>query len=585
MALEKREITAIVLGSFFLAFLLFLLFEPSLTGDVALAFSGQQNNFLEGKTINPPVMLTLDVTDSIPDSAELSMKIGDKFSGTKKISEILSSISPPLTCAAGKCSAAGPHTIDTAVFGAVLTNIVQADGKPVPFTLEISLKDGGNNLVNPITMPIFIIKDVFLDYPNITGGMFSPVRVDDKKNIEKYYKDFSAGDTLLCSANYTKGFDSPVLTFKFYKPGDSISAPTRTIISTSSDAVCGAYGNVNYCNAFYKVNNSARGQWSCVVSASNSKGSSLPFTVPGVAVMVGSVPKLVKGIPILNCNDTIKLSEHFSDADGDEVKYKLSGFKVITPTITGDVLSFSSSGDATEDIELIVYDLYTNLEDALSEKVTVTCGKGEGATGACAENWEYGEWSACVDGIQVRTATDANSCGTTASREPLEQRCAGGGEGSASVGTNESGNVSAAGSESTSSSGGGGFLIVLLVVIFALVLGGGLVFILKMNKPKKKEEEEEEEEEKKEEKPRVDDRPLKRYVKWAAARNASAKEMKDNLLKKGWDKDAVENAVNIEVLKKYVSGKVGKGVDKGRVRVSLETKGWKKEVLDEVFSE
>jgi hypothetical protein len=41
----------------------------------------------------------------------------------------------------------------------------------------------------------------------------------------------------------------------------------------------------------------------------------------------------------------------------------------------------------------------------------------------CTENWSCGNWSSCAGGTQVRTCTDANSCGTTTNRPPLSQSC------------------------------------------------------------------------------------------------------------------------------------------------------------------
>ena len=41
----------------------------------------------------------------------------------------------------------------------------------------------------------------------------------------------------------------------------------------------------------------------------------------------------------------------------------------------------------------------------------------------CVEDWEYGEWSDCVGEIQVRSAWDANECGTSVNRSALTQSC------------------------------------------------------------------------------------------------------------------------------------------------------------------
>lgn len=42
----------------------------------------------------------------------------------------------------------------------------------------------------------------------------------------------------------------------------------------------------------------------------------------------------------------------------------------------------------------------------------------------CQESWVYSEWTVCASGVQTRTATDSNNCGTTLLRLPLSQYCA-----------------------------------------------------------------------------------------------------------------------------------------------------------------
>jgi PGF-pre-PGF domain-containing protein len=41
----------------------------------------------------------------------------------------------------------------------------------------------------------------------------------------------------------------------------------------------------------------------------------------------------------------------------------------------------------------------------------------------CVENWVCGDWSSCSDGIQTRTCSDANVCGTVNSKPALSQTC------------------------------------------------------------------------------------------------------------------------------------------------------------------
>ncbi|MBI5228599.1 CehA/McbA family metallohydrolase [Candidatus Micrarchaeota archaeon] len=42
---------------------------------------------------------------------------------------------------------------------------------------------------------------------------------------------------------------------------------------------------------------------------------------------------------------------------------------------------------------------------------------------ACVENWECGEWGACVNGVQRRSCVDSNSCGTDSEKPEEESMC------------------------------------------------------------------------------------------------------------------------------------------------------------------
>ncbi|OGF73656.1 hypothetical protein A3J56_00110 [Candidatus Giovannonibacteria bacterium RIFCSPHIGHO2_02_FULL_46_20] len=41
----------------------------------------------------------------------------------------------------------------------------------------------------------------------------------------------------------------------------------------------------------------------------------------------------------------------------------------------------------------------------------------------CTESWSCGGWSSCINSAQTRTCADANNCGTTNSKPPLNQSC------------------------------------------------------------------------------------------------------------------------------------------------------------------
>jgi len=106
----------------------------------------------------------------------------------------------------------------------------------------------------------------------------------------------------------------------------------------------------------------------------------------------------------------------------------LNGWASLSPNLKNSV-SFSGGNSK-----------YCNSETARNTTLigthnwTITDG-GEGCV--CIENWACSEWSSCSDGVQTRTCSDLNSCGTETSK-PIEiQICSSGGGGSS--GGSESG--------------------------------------------------------------------------------------------------------------------------------------------------
>ena len=60
------------------------------------------------------------------------------------------------------------------------------------------------------------------------------------------------------------------------------------------------------------------------------------------------------------------------------------------------------------------------------QSTPLTGGGTTGGTSAppvCTPNWSCSQWSDCVNGLQTRSCTDTNNCGTTANRPALSQSC------------------------------------------------------------------------------------------------------------------------------------------------------------------
>lgn len=90
--------------------------------------------------------------------------------------------------------------------------------------------------------------------------------------------------------------------------------------------------------------------------------------------------------------------------------------------------TFSTNHTATITInpdETFYYEIQTSTE---ASGDTETWGPYS-TTYSCTESWTCGSWSTCDGGLQNRTCTDSNNCGTTDSRPAINQSCSLGGGG------------------------------------------------------------------------------------------------------------------------------------------------------------
>jgi len=61
--------------------------------------------------------------------------------------------------------------------------------------------------------------------------------------------------------------------------------------------------------------------------------------------------------------------------------------------------------------------------EATSPSLSYFAVNGEEAAAPCVENWSCTDWSVCVEGIQTRTCTDLNDCGTNVNKPVESQSC------------------------------------------------------------------------------------------------------------------------------------------------------------------
>lgn len=121
---------------------------------------------------------------------------------------------------------------------------------------------------------------------------------------------------------------------------------------------------------------------------------------------------------------TIAVTATASDAVGVVgVRFKLDGQNLGSEDTTAPYsVNWNTTGatNASHTLTAVARDAAGNTNT--SAAVTVTVNNAV----SCVEDWTTipcGDWSACVNSSQSRTCTDANNCGTIASRPPLTQSC------------------------------------------------------------------------------------------------------------------------------------------------------------------
>jgi hypothetical protein len=87
---------------------------------------------------------------------------------------------------------------------------------------------------------------------------------------------------------------------------------------------------------------------------------------------------------------------------------------------TNATLSINFTGliDGDYYINATVNDTSGNNDSTSTRKIIINT-----TTSTCTPNWNYTSWSGCVNGFQMRNATDLNSCGVTTGRQSLNQSC------------------------------------------------------------------------------------------------------------------------------------------------------------------
>ncbi len=286
----------------------------------------------------------------------------------------------------------GTYTIPIALFGlynptagqaTVLINITDKDNK--------TQKASSNQLVNFSGLNnVLILGGIDMDHLNSTTN-------------------FQINQTISCLLDATP---FGTLNASFFRPGDSLSNPFKTF--NSSQLYC-----PNYCYANFTVNETRRGEWTCLGGITyNRTGLKLSTNT---LTMGNSLPLQIKELPSLNITSeeilTLNLSEYFQDLDSDPLQYQVTGATLLNTFVDSDSLTLADfqTLQGTENLSLYVYDGF----DGLTTPFTVLVIGNESIpelnftpvnTTLCVPLWDP-SWGECLNSVQTQIWTDRNNCG------------------------------------------------------------------------------------------------------------------------------------------------------------------------------
>lgn len=114
---------------------------------------------------------------------------------------------------------------------------------------------------------------------------------------------------------------------------------------------------------------------------------------------------------------------------GATVRLMQSGGMVDSDTTAGDGLYSITEAGGTYDLEASLTGYNTDSETgfAITNGQTKNLNFTLTKAGSCVENWTCTSWSSCSGGVQTRTCTDQNSCGTELNKPAESQSCSNGG--------------------------------------------------------------------------------------------------------------------------------------------------------------
>jgi len=217
------------------------------------------------------------------------------------------------------------------------------------------------------------------------------------------------------------------------------------------------------------------------------------------------------------------------------------------------------------------------------------------ATSSCTENWYCSDWTVCKDVKQQRICVDLNSCGTASTKPPLSQSC--------QENTQTNNNPQSPSSTITCSDGiknqgeenidcGGPcascsgkvslFIFWMAIPIISIIIISLIVYLF-MKKRKKETSSASLFSTDIKSNNNIND-----YIQKCLAEGKSKKEIESNLVSVGWDKETINNALNLSASKstddsdigKYIKDSIKEGNNLDEIKKQLVSVGWPEDEVE-----
>lgn len=560
---------------FFIILMLFMLFRPdqNVSGFASYSFLPDQAKYFAGQAINGSVNLQINTGDEINNETTYSLGI---FASETSISPLASQ-----TLTANYIlnktfnleqrekptrlfyfNQAGTYSFELLNFSlrhnqAGTYYLKLYDPTQVLVTKQIELTASPDNLIE-VEFGVLGEEDVFFD-------------------------EFVEGETLICGVEF---LGTSQLDISIYAPGDALNAPTKLFTNVavpSSDSSIDCEGNI--CYVLYEHNELEKGKWYCVAKLGSATKESrrLDMTVkaPLSSGNISDIKVDVNG----NLASALDLDEYFSDPQGYDLDYTIVGQRYITVEANDDGTLNITNPQRFEGIETILISAYNGYKRNFSNEVDIVVGTGQvlpASGSSCYPFWDCTAWSNCQNSRQTRSCTDQNTCGIIDGKPIETQSCT-----SQNVQTGSGSSRPVSQSITVDKEFPVGTFIIIILIIILLGAGGFALYWFVLRKPEgvKAEVKTEAVQTETQETKAVNLDDMKKYADSMLNQGQSDTQIRNDLIKTGWNAKDVNSVLDYLVIKRYIDNKVKNGLDKQKLKDGLIAKGWKKEMIDNIFKE